>query len=101
MSNLAEMMAGDQRLIMLRSLDEATATTLNETILKMCLYKFGHVMGRDQVRTELQWLAEQRLVRLERLPTGDGEFWVAHLTADGAEVAQGRAHHGVARRVPG
>jgi hypothetical protein len=91
-------MAEDRRLIILRALNEVSGMTLNETIIKMAVNEFGHNAGRDMVRGDLTWLADQRLVRLEKLTVPAGEFWVAHLTNDGDEVALGRAFPGVARR---
>jgi DNA-binding transcriptional ArsR family regulator len=96
--SLADTLAEDRRLILLRALVEASAMTLNETILKMVVNQFGHGVGRDVVRSDLSWLEDQRLVRLEKMPTAGGGFWVAYLTNDGDEVALGRRHPGVARR---
>jgi hypothetical protein len=96
--SLFEKIAEDRRLIVLRALNEADGMTLNETILRMAVMQFGHKPGRDMVRGDLAWLEAQRLVRLEKIPTNDGDFWVGHLTMDGAEVAEGRNHPGVARR---
>ncbi len=96
--SLAEAVAADRRVIMLRALNEAQGMTANETILKVVLQQFGHLAGRDIVRAELAWLEEQALVRVEKIGAGDREFWVAHLTVLGDEVALGRTHPGVARR---
>lgn len=99
MSTLAQELAEDQRLILLRCLHEAQGAQLNETILRLGVNKFGHQVGRDVVRNHLNWLEEQRLVRLEKLPTQGEEFWVAHLLPAGEEVVLGRKHPGVARRL--
>ena len=98
MTTLAEDLARDRRIIILRALVEPNGMMLNETIIKAMVNRFGHNVGRDVVRGDLCWLEEQRLVRVEKLDTERGEFWVAHLTNDGEEVAQGRKHPGVARR---
>jgi hypothetical protein len=98
MSTLADQMAEDRRLILLRALAEASGMQLNETILKLAVNTFGHAAGRDMVRADLAWLEDQRLARIEKLDTASGAFWVAFLTTDGEEVAQGRRHPGVARR---
>ena len=98
MTTLAEDLARDRRIIILRALVEPNGMMLNETIIKAMLNRFGHNTGRDVVRSDLSWLEEQRLVRLEKLETEHGQFWIAHLTSDGEEVAQGRKHPGVARR---
>ncbi len=98
MTSLADAIAEDRRLIMLRALLEANGMKLNETILKMAVNRFGATSGRDTVRAEMAWLQDQGLVRVEWLPTADGDFWVAHLTIGGIEVAEGRTVPGVARR---
>jgi hypothetical protein len=97
-ADFAEKMAEDRRLIMLRALREMSGMTLNETMLKIAVKNFGHPVGRDLVRGDMAWLEEQRLVRLEKMAVQDGEFWVAHMTEDGEDVALGRTWPGVARR---
>ena len=99
--SLASVMAEDRRLVLLRALSEMSPSKANETVLKMAVNMFGHGAGRDVVRGDLAWLEGQRLVRIEKLTAQDGDFWVAHLTVDGDEVASGRFHPGVAKRVPG
>lgn len=98
MSNLTEMLHEDQRLVILRLL-ENIGFTANDSVLEMGLRQFGHRVTRDQVRGELQWLAEQGLITIEVIA---GRVHVATLTDRGAEVATGRAHHpGVRRPSPG
>lgn len=46
-----------------------------------------HAVSRDQMHTELAWLAEQSLVELESV----GPSVVATLTARGLDVAEGTA----------
>jgi hypothetical protein len=65
------------------------------------LEHFGHGVSRAMVRGDMQWLSDQRLLRIERIATEAGELWVATLTEDGADVARGRPHPGVARPAPG
>ena len=97
---LTQQLAEERRLVLLKTLDASDSSQLNERILKLTLDRSGIGTGRDMIRLELHWLEEQRLLRLEKLPSGAGEdLWVAKLTVDGEEVARGRRHPGVSRRV--
>ncbi|GGG30886.1 hypothetical protein GCM10010964_18520 [Caldovatus sediminis] len=99
--SFADLLAEDRRLVILRALAEDHDFSLNDGTLKRVLAHFGHGVSRSMVRGDLQWLADQRLLRLERIGGGGGELWVATLTEDGADVARGRPHPGVARPAPG
>ncbi len=98
MSNLADLIAEDRRLVILRLLSEADRYTLNESTLRTAAAHIGHHAGRDEIRADLEFLERHRLVRLERLDVASGVLMVAHLSGDGEEVAGGRPHVGVARR---
>ena len=93
----AETLAEDRRLVVLRSLCEASGNHLNESVLKKALEHIGHRVGRDQVRADAVWLEEHLLVRIEKVDVQSGELWIVHLKGFGEEVAQGRSHPGVAR----
>ena len=96
-----ELLAEDQRLVVLRVLTEVGGNATNDVVLKQALSHFGHNVSRDMVRAHLAWLAEHSLVELERLAAGSGELWLATLTVAGLDVASGaRVHPGVARRGP-
>lgn len=98
----ASLLAADRRLTVLRALEADAGYALNDGVLKVVLAGIGHDVARDQVRADLTWLAEAALIRLEKLPTTDGrETWVAHLLDEGAVVARGKPHPGVARPAPG
>ena len=85
----AERLRADRRLVILRLLAEQISYKANSSVLTMALDHFGHVMSRDQVKTELHWLAEQDLVEIHELaPTG---ILSARLTARGLEVSRGSA----------
>lgn len=56
-------------------------------VLAEMLDNFGHPATRDQVKTELAWLAEQGLMMLQEA----GSVRVATLTERGQDVAAGRA----------
>ena len=100
--SFAEELAADRRLVMLRALFDAPGNAINEGVGKTIMGNFGHKVGGDIVRADLQFLADHGLVRLEKLARDNGsDFWVAHLTLPGEDVAAGRrVHPGVARRGP-
>lgn len=102
MSEFARLLAEDRRLVILRGLAEDHDYSLNEGILKKVLASIGHDVSRDMLRGDLAWLADQQLIRLEKLAGGaaPGELWVARALEDGIDVARGRPHPGVARPSP-
>lgn len=75
------------RLSILRLLEGAPAYRANSSIIHGEVNRFGLAASRDQVKTELSWLAEQALVRAETV----GDMVVAELTDRGVDVATGRA----------
>ncbi|MCY1538972.1 hypothetical protein D9M68_745380 [compost metagenome] len=91
MSQYAEFLRQDMRLVILRLLVEMPAYRANSSVLNAALDNFGHSVSRDQVKTELQWLSEQGAVKLEEM----GPVLVATLTERGQDIASGKA------RVPG
>lgn len=99
--SLADTLAEDRRLVVLRTLTEVDGYHLNEMVLKSALDGFGHRASRDLLRGDLDWLEMHRLIRIERIdaPTS-GELWLVHLKLEGKEVAQGRAFPGIARLDP-
>lgn len=93
-NDFATHLSHDRRLVILRLLADMQAYRANSSVLTMALQQFGHACTRDQVKTELAWLAEQHLVKLEDL----GPVLVATATERGMDVAAGRAMvPGVAR----
>lgn len=84
---LQDIMQQHQRLVILRLLAEVSGFDLNESILQDGLNAYGLDISRDGLRTQLAWLAEQGLIRLEKL----GGTQKAVLTARGEDVALGRA----------
>lgn len=85
--DFAQHLRQDQRLVMLRILTELPSYRVNSSVLSTLLHQLGHTMSRDQVKTELRWLAEQGLVSLEEA----GSVLVATLEERGQDVADGRA----------
>ncbi|AWX98549.1 hypothetical protein A8139_00780 [Marinomonas primoryensis] len=77
----------DQRLVILRSLNEMPAYETNESILDTCLESYGHNITRDAVRTQLAWLQEQDLVTIREM----SDCQIAKLTGRGQDVATGQA----------
>ena len=85
----------DARLVLLRSLSEMPQYRGNSSVLHNFLTRFGHGFSRDQVRTQLNWLAEQGLIVIEE---NLGSVMVVKLTERGEDVAHGRVRtHGVKR----
>jgi len=89
----------DQRLVILRSLNEIQGYSANDSILNDVLYTFGHNISRDAVRTHMRWLEEQGLITVQKI--GERTF-VAIITERGVDVATGKARvDGVKRPGPG
>ena len=85
--SFAELIASDIRLVILRALAEDRDYSHNEVIIGEILAMFGHKVSGDRVRTELAWLAEQDLIRLDDV----SGLKVAKLTARGLDVSSGAA----------
>ena len=98
MNDYAELLASQQRRIILDALEGDPDYAHNDAILQAILESFGHAISLDKLATELAWLAEQGLITLETT----GRLRVAKLTARGEDVALGRATvPGIRRRRPG
>lgn len=81
--------AADLRLVLLRVLECAPGYECNSSILQLSVEDYGHNVSQDLINTELSWLAEQGLVKLDRpLST----LAVATLTSRGLDVAKGRSN---------
>lgn len=87
MTQYAEFLRQDMRLVVLRLLAEMPAYRANSSVLNAALDNYGHSVSRDQVKTELQWLSEQGTVSLDDI----GPVLVATLTERGQDIAAGRA----------
>lgn len=85
--SFADYLRKDVRLVVLRVLTEMPSYRANSSVLSNVLHQFGHSVTRDQVKTELRWLAEQGLLLLEEA----GSVLVATLEERGQDVAEGRA----------
>lgn len=94
MTPYSDFIRQDIRLVILRLLGEMTAYRANSSVLTMALDNYGHTLSRDQVKTELSWLAEQGALTLEDV----GPVVVATLSERGQDIAAGRARvHGIKR----
>ncbi|MDC8012924.1 ArsR family transcriptional regulator [Tahibacter soli] len=82
-----ERLTEDRRLVILRVLNEQIEYRANSSVITVALNHFGHSISRDQVKTELHWLAEQRLLTIDDI----GPVIVATLGERGQDVARGRA----------
>lgn len=85
--NFAQHLRQDQRLVLLRILAEMPSYRANSSVLSNLMHHMGHTMTRDQVKTEMRWLAEQGLLDLDEA----GSVIVATLNERGQDVAEGRA----------
>lgn len=101
MTTMQEVLAHDRRLAILRTLEEAPATQLNEAALHHGMSYLGHAVSNDMLRADIEWLREHGLVRVEEIAPWCGKLLLVRLTNAGADVGNGRAHHpGVARPDP-
>ncbi|WIX31237.1 ArsR family transcriptional regulator [Salinicola sp. JS01] len=88
----------DRRLQTLRLLEQSTGYSANAYLLGTALQGLGHHISYDRVIADVEWLAEQDLVTLERV----GGVTVATLTTRGGDVATGRTRvSGIKRPQPG
>lgn len=87
-----------RRLVLLRLLSETPGYSSNSSILQGALEQYGIRSTRDQVHTQLHWLVEQGLVKVETVAS----VLRVELTARGLDVAEGKARvPGVKRPGPG
>jgi Fe2+ or Zn2+ uptake regulation protein len=86
MMSFADLMTEDERLVILRALEQDTGGfSANESILHAILAEFGHRVSRDRVRTQLNWLQEQGLLSVRNV----AGCQIATLTSRGSDVATG------------
>lgn len=77
-----------RRLVILRCLAEIGSGKANSSVLYDGVNCFGVPSTRDDIRTDVAWLAEQGLVRTETLV---GALLLVTITERGQDVAEGRA----------
>ncbi len=96
--SFADVLQEDRRLVLLKALAASSGYRAAQFVLVRYCEQFGHTMSQDVARTDLAWLREQGLIKLDE-PDG---VYVATLTARGLDVCSGRAEvPGVARPMPG
>lgn len=94
MNSLADLIAADARLCILKELAQQTDGRLNDKTLQMVLDAFGISRSRDYVRTQLRALAELGAVRISEA----GTVMIAALTKVGRDHVERRSIiEGVAR----
>ncbi|OZY84832.1 hypothetical protein CBP51_16860 [Cellvibrio mixtus] len=86
MSEFAQYLREDMRLVILRVLATMPSYTANSSVLSSGLNHVGHNPSRDQVKTEIRWLEEQGLVTVEQAY----DLLIARITERGADVAAAR-----------
>jgi hypothetical protein len=89
MTGYQETLARHRRAVILRILATAPGYAANETLLREVLAGQGLPTARAQIRGDITWLAEQGFLLTERI----ADIIIARITADGEDVAAGRAHH--------
>lgn len=94
----SETVSKHRRLTILRFLADSPDYTSNASILTDVCNNYAVSSTRDQVTTDLLWLAEQGFITKEER----GGFVIATVTQRGMDIAAGRARHdGVQRPRPG
>lgn len=97
MNDFAKLMASARRLAILKLLASSAGYSANEYLLHMALPGQGHNPSAQDVRDDLAWLWEQKLVQVDET----GEMMIAKITQHGLDVQDGRAFvEGVKRPVP-
>ncbi len=97
--DFSDLVTQDMRLVILKALAEDTDYSLTDGLLQDVLGRFSHRVSIDRLRTELAWLAEQGLLRVELL---SDHVRVATMTPRGKDVADGAVVvPGVKRPGPG
>jgi len=82
----SEFIAEDRRITILRILLDSMGYRVNEYLLSTTLDSLAHCISSDQLRTELAWLQEQGVIKVETI----NDVQIAELTRRGQDVAQGR-----------
>lgn len=100
MTTLAEAMAKDRRLAILRFLSEASGYSLNASVIRTAVSAVAHHVFKDTIEADLMLLEQHQLVTLERTKMSSGDIIIATLTGDGLDVTLGRPHPVVARPSP-
>lgn len=93
MSDYETMLAEDRRLVILRFLNEAVANTANEAILETAVHGIGHVVTREDIRSDLEFMQSRGCLTIEWFAY---KVMVAKLTRRGQYVVEGKeVVHGI------
>jgi len=96
--SLEDIMQSDRRLLILRALNAANGYALRDSVLQRAIETSAAAVSLDRLRTDLDWLAEQNLLAVQRADA----HWMASITDRGMDIATGRASvNGVDRPRPG
>lgn len=87
MSDFNEHYNQSLRLALLRLLSEAPKFSANSAVLQSAATSMAFHVSRDKINGQLDWLAEQDLLKIEDL----GNVKIASLTQRGHDVSQGLA----------
>jgi|YelNatPaOPRAMG01_1025707.scaffolds.fasta_scaffold18574_5 Fe2+ or Zn2+ uptake regulation protein len=97
----AQHLLADQRLLLLKALEQAAGYTLPERLLGAFLQSMAAPLAADALRVQLAWLEEAGLVSVSQIGDGASAQWTAALTPRGMDAARGIARvPGVARPLP-
>lgn len=86
MSDFAEYLAENGRLIILKELAMQQGGTLNESLLLKVLDTFGHRQSREWLRAQMQYLAATGAIDI----TEAGTVMIGRLRRKGREHVEGR-----------
>ncbi|MDK1288504.1 hypothetical protein [Pseudoalteromonas umbrosa] len=81
-----QVIAEHQRISILITLKESQDYGANTSMLIDVLKAYGLGCTRDQLKTELNWLEQNRYISLEKMSENT---WVARITPTGMDVAEG------------
>jgi len=92
MSSLAETLAKDRRLVILRLLSEVPNYSLSASMLTKAVRAMRHAVYDDTIAADLVMLEQHGLLTREEEPLNGKTLVFATLTRFGLEVANGRPH---------
>ena len=97
MPDFIQLINEDQRLCIVRTLDEMPSMSANCSILQQGLEIYAHHISRDKVHTHLNWLEENGIVSLKQVHSSK----ITTLTQRGIDIAKGRVSQpGIKRPAP-
>lgn len=90
MSTVAQLELEYRRLCMLKVLAEAPNQVAYEGLIQSALQRFGHWPGREEIQADLDWLAGQGLVRIDKHASDARTSYIATLTDKGLATSEGK-----------